>query len=285
MNASPADRSGNSRPIDPWVGITLSDIPVAARLVDATGAVVWQTPGADERSVAAPSRIRAFDPTGTALNLCFDSGMADEETRSIRSVAEREGEHRARNIVALSLAIANQSLGSLLDDPVVKRFLDRLRSLDAVARVGCEVEGDRCKLGVIARQVVKRFDDPSHRQIYLNGPPVVLPARWAHLVAIVLHELGANAIRHGALRQRDGQVQLRWSVAPGVNRGTCVLRLSWRETGGPPIRATGPRGFGSRVLRDIGTVSRRCSAVFDLLPTGLDYRLSIELEDRDVSRG
>lgn len=285
MDATHSDRSGFVPPAAPWVGIVLANVSIPARLVDATGEVVWRTAGPVGASHTAPAPIPAFGPDGGPLTLCFDVPGKDDETVMVRDLAQREGEHRARNIVALALAIANQSLGGLLSDPVVDRFLDRLRSLDAVARVGCEVEGDRCTIGVIARQVMDRFDDPQHRQIRLSGPPVVVPARWAHLVAIVLHELGANAIRHGSLRERGGQVRLRWCIVPDPQRRRCALQVSWLESGGPPVRAAGARGFGSRILRDIGSVSRRCSGVFNLLSTGLDYRLTIELEADEVSYG
>lgn len=285
MDATHSDRSDFVPPAAPWVGIVLSDMSMPARLVDGTGEVVWRTAGLAGPSDAAPAPIPVFVPDGGPLSLIFDMPAQDGETVLMRDLAHCEGEHRARNIVALALAIANQSLGERLDDPVIDRFLDRLRSLDAVARVGCEVEGDRCTVGVIARQIMNRFDDPQHRQIHQSGPPVLIPARWAHLLAIVLHELGANAIRHGSLRERSGQVQLRWCVVPDPERRRCALRLSWRESGGSPVRAAGARGFGSRILRDIGSVSRRCGGVFNLLPTGLDYRLTIELEEDEVSYG
>ena len=282
MDARHSDRSGLTPPVEPWVGITLSSILIPARLLDGADEVIWRTSGAMPAHDAAAT-ISAVGPAGEPLKLCFDLAPPDPSVDMIREVTHREGEHRARNIVALALAIAHQSLGKLIDDPVVDRFLDRLRSLDAVARVGCEVEGDRCTIGVIARQVMNRFDDPQQSRIHHSGSQVSIPARWAHLVAIILHELGANAIRHGSLRGRSGEVHLRWCVVPNPDSGRCTLQMSWRETGGAPVPATGPKGFGSRILRDVGSVNRRCNAVFKLPSTGLDYQLSIEFEDNEVS--
>lgn len=281
----PTDRSIAPSPPAPWVAIVLADLAMPAQLLDAASDVVWQTPRTGPAAGGPVVTVPAIDAEGGALRLCLDLTAHDAEIDAVHNVTAREGEHRARNIVALALAIAHQSLGDRLHDPVVERFLDRLRSLDAVARVGCEVEGDRCTVGTVARQIMKRFDDPQHPQIHLAGPPTVIPARSAHLIAMVLHELGANAIRHGSLRERGGEVQLRWCAIPDGARGTCTVQLSWREIGGAPLRPAGARGFGSRILRDISSVSRRCSASFNLLPTGLDYRLSIELEAREVSYG
>lgn len=284
MDAKHSDRSGLTKPTEPWVGIILSDIAIPARLLDGADKIVWRTTGSG-MAHNATAAIPAFGLDGESLKLCFEPTTNDNALDMIRDATLREGEHRARNIVALALAIAHQSLGKLVDDPVVDRFLDRLRSLDAVARVGCEVEGDRCTVGVIARQVMSRFDDPQQPRIHLSGSPVSVPARWAHLLAIILHELGANAIRHGSLRGRSGEVHLRWCVVSNPERGRCTLQMSWRETGGAPVYATGPKGFGSRILRDVGSFSRRCNAVFKLPSTGLDYHLTIELEDNEVSYG
>lgn len=284
MDARHSDRSGLTPPVEPWVGIALSDISIPARLLDGADQVIWRTSGSIPAHNAAAT-IPAFGLSGESLKLCLELTTTDSPVDMIREVTNREGEHRARNIVALALAIAHQSLGKLIDDPVVDRFLDRLRSLDAVARVGCEVEGDRCAIGVIARQVMNRFDDPQQPRIHHSGSPVSIPARWAHLIAIILHELGANAIRHGSLRGRFGEVHLRWCVVSNPDLGRCTLQLLWRETGGAPVHATGPKGFGSRILRDVGSVNRRCNAVFKLPSTGLDYQLSIEFEDNEVSYG
>lgn len=282
MNARHADRSGSTPPGEPWVGIVLSDIPIPARLLDGADKVIWRTSGSSMAHSAAAG-IPAFGFSGESLRLCFEPAPNEAAFDMIHEVTRREGEHRARNIVALALAIAHQSLGKAAEDPVVDRFLDRLRSLDAVARVGCEIDGDRCTMDMIVRQVMKRFDDPQQPRIHYSGSPVSIPSHWAHLIAIILHELGTNAIRHGSLRGHRGEVNLRWCVVANPDPGRCTLQLSWRETGGAPVHATGPKGFGSRILRDLGSVNRRCTAEYKLPPTGLNYHLSIELQDSEVS--
>lgn len=62
--------------------------------------------------------------------------------------------------------------------------------------------------------------------------------------ALVLHELGTNALKHGAWRpDREGQVTLEWQF------NTQVLTFNWHERGGllaPRVRT----GFGSRVIEE-----------------------------------
>ena len=64
-------------------------------------------------------------------------------------------------------------------------------------------------------------------------------------VAMAIHELATNASKHGALSRPEGRVSLRWRL----DRETATLRLTWTETGGPPVSAPPTRrGFGSRMI-------------------------------------
>ena len=78
----------------------------------------------------------------------------------------------------------------------------------------------------------------------VEGPPVHLNPKRALALGMAFHELATNAAAHGALSSRDGHVQISWKVdAAGTS-----LRLTWRESGGPPITAPAPKGFGLRLV-------------------------------------
>jgi two-component sensor histidine kinase len=93
---------------------------------------------------------------------------------------------------------------------------------------------------VARRAVATHADHPG--RIVLSGPPLALNARTALALTLALHELGANAIKYGALSAPEGRVRITWSV--DSNR----LRLEWREEGGPPVEAPERRGFGMRLI-------------------------------------
>lgn len=200
----------------------------------------------------------------------------------LASLAIEEAQHRARNLVALAIALAHQSLAEVRHHPGVIAFIDRLRSLDAVARIGCEVAGDYCSIERIAEQVTQRLDDPLAPRITLSGPHVALASRWAHMVAIVLHELTANALRHGALSNATGRVALRWTITQDEIGEKETLKLVWREVDGPPVTAYVRHGFGTRLLRDLVVSNRRCEATLRLPPNGLVYKLALRLEPSEL---
>ena len=60
---------------------------------------------------------------------------------------------------------------------------------------------------------------------------------------MVLHELGTNAVKYGALSNETGRVDIAWSAAPDL------LTLNWRESGGPKVVAPQQKGFGSVLIQ------------------------------------
>ncbi|MBL6457699.1 PAS domain-containing protein [Belnapia sp. T6] len=110
----------------------------------------------------------------------------------------------------------------------------------------------------------------------LDGPQVVLPPGMAQPLAMAAHELATNALKYGALSVPGGRLLVSWRLQGGV---TGVLRLRWRETGGPPVPGLpSRRGFGSRVLD--GTVRGQLGGAVSLAwkPSGLVCDIEVPLD-------
>ncbi len=56
-------------------------------------------------------------------------------------------------------------------------------------------------------------------------------------IALMLHELGTNSIKYGALSASKGWVAVNWTLMGDV------LDLQWVERGGPIVSAPSRRGF------------------------------------------
>jgi two-component sensor histidine kinase len=63
---------------------------------------------------------------------------------------------------------------------------------------------------------------------------------------MALHELATNAVKHGALSNDVGTVDIGW-VRKCNGRGD-EFCMYWRETGGPPVLKPTRRGFGTTVI-------------------------------------
>ncbi len=256
-----------------YVTIRCADLPPSLR-------IVAQQTGPDKSAGTCSTAILV--PAITDMGQRVELAIAAPPHNPLETLMQNEAQHRARNLVSLSIALAHQSLGALTSDPIVAAFIDRLRSLDAVARVGCDIAGEFCTLPSVFAQVLARFDDPMRPRISQAGPSVAIAARWAHLLAMVAHELAANAIRHGALGLGGGRVDLRWTIVHHPHDPEPNLHISWREIGGPPVLPQARSGFGTRLLRDMIGAQGRCESAMRFLSGGVVYTLSIKLAAADV---
>ncbi len=71
----------------------------------------------------------------------------------------------------------------------------------------------------------------------LDGPNVDLEPDPVFSLSAALHELAANAIKHGSLSRPKGQLELKWSVGR-TQRGP-TLTLDWVEKNGPQLGGQG----------------------------------------------
>ncbi|WP_283536365.1 sensor histidine kinase [Methylorubrum extorquens] len=68
---------------------------------------------------------------------------------------------------------------------------------------------------------------------------------------MALHELATNAIRHGALADPEGRLEVSWSGEDDL--GGPVLHWTWNEHDGPPVSLPTREGFGSQLLNRVLT--------------------------------
>jgi two-component sensor histidine kinase len=114
-------------------------------------------------------------------------------------------------------------------------------------------------------------------QIALRGPEVQLEPATAQTVALALHELVTNSAKYGALSTLSGRLSVRWEDQAGV------LKITWVETGGPPVETPVSRGFGTRSV--IASIESQLGgqAQFDWRPEGLVCCLSVPLPQRQFA--
>jgi PAS domain S-box-containing protein len=86
------------------------------------------------------------------------------------------------------------------------------------------------------------YGRPGSSRIAVNGDTVAFGPKAATPLALVFHELATNSAKYGALGASAGQ------VAITVAREAEAVRIGWSESGGPPTKAPGEEGFGSRLM-------------------------------------
>jgi PAS domain S-box-containing protein len=192
------------------------------------------------------ARSRAFprrDEAG-AIRLWYgstedihDKKVAEEHQRLLIN----ELNHRVKNSLATVQAIAFQTLKG--DTPFAEarsRFEARLMALSRAHNLLTEQNWEGAALERVVRDSVEHFAGDCRFRI--SGPSFWLAPRSALALALALHELGTNAAKYGALSAEGGVVDIAWHLAGGI------LRLDWKESGGPAVTPPSRRGFGSRLI-------------------------------------
>jgi two-component sensor histidine kinase len=148
--------------------------------------------------------------------------------------------HRVKNMLAVVQAIAQQTLRQAKDPAeFAASFGGRIQSLSRMQGLLSESGWQGADLQEIARDQLAVHEIS---RIAVSGPPVRLEPQVALHLALMLHELGTNSVKYGALSKAEGAVRVSWAVSD--NR----LCLEWRERGGPPVKTPLKRGFGSKLI-------------------------------------
>lgn len=197
------------------------------------------------------------------------------ETQRLKAEADQtllnqELSHRMKNSFAMVQAIAGQTLRRVADRGPVEHFMQRLHALSAAHDMLLQQSWVSAEIGGVVRAVLTlvpldRFD--------ISGPELELGPRATLSVSLLLHELTVNALKHGALSNESGRVEVTWHLQEGP--GGTDLVLDWRETGGPVVQEPGRKGFGSRLIQ-MGLVGAGGSDL-RYLPGGLEAQFKAEL--------
>jgi PAS domain S-box-containing protein len=210
-----------------------------------------------------------------AVNMLVDiSERKEAETRQIGLVNELN--HRVKNTLATVQSLAAQTMrGSAVGEEVRAAFEARLLALsrthDQLTRAGWQATD----LASILEVTLAPYRNGSGSRIRLGDGPVRLPPQAALTLAMVFHELAANAAKYGSLAAPDGALDVTWTVAE--EDGTPRLRFEWQESGGPEVEAPKRSGFGMKLAERSVTRALRGSLDIAFDPRGVRCRMDIPL--------
>ncbi|WP_419758172.1 PAS domain-containing protein [Acidisoma sp.] len=155
--------------------------------------------------------------------------------------------HRVKNTLATVQAIASQTLRS--GDAALRDNLEsRLMALAAAYDVLTRQNWEGADLHELVARSLMPFGGLQSNRFDVQGPRLRLVPRAALAMAMGLHELGTNALRHGALSTLSGRVGIVWDVTATDDK---VFGLTWSERGGPAVVPPARPGFGIRLIQRI----------------------------------
>lgn len=230
--------------------------------------------------------IAFLEGIGNVLSVALRRLAAEEELAAASMRAENlagELRHRVRNIFTLIRGLVGMCKREVAAEggDLATLLLGRLEALAAAAEAGLPDRNDGvgyaapAEVATLASKVLA----PYSGQITLLPPAASVPPLSGEQqtpIALLLHELATNALKHGALSQDDGRVTLSW-WPDGEG-----LRLDWREAIGNaavlPDRAEATGGFGAGMIdRLVAATEGRIER--DWTPTGLQVRVFLPTGD------
>ncbi|WP_320196199.1 GAF domain-containing protein [Agrobacterium rosae] len=187
------------------------------------------------------------------LELDFAWGVADRAYAAIarlnaeseQRILNQELSHRLKNTLSIVQAIAAQTLKNVTERDAVAAFNGRLQALSSAHDVLLQQSWSTARLREVIGRVMHLHAGDG--KVIMSGPEVPLGPKAGLSLSLLLHELGTNAIKYGALSSDTGVVDISWHVSDDSEKP--ILTLKWEEKGGPPAAEPKRRGFGSRLIR------------------------------------
>jgi PAS domain S-box-containing protein len=240
--------------------------------------VEYRTVGKEDgiiRWVAAKGR-GIFDAQGRCIRI---AGTAIDITT--RKQAEerqlllaREVDHRARNALAVVQAIMRLTRGTTPSN-YVKAVEGRIKALSQAHSLLSQSRWQGADITRMVEEELAPYRVAGSSQVSITGESVLLPPDRAQTVALALHELATNSAKYGALSCREGHLNVDWQLDSGM------IKLNWREAGGPPTQVPKTHGFGTKIIN--ATVKQMGGDVMlDWRPKGLHCTLSIPTDDKPI---
>ncbi len=206
---------------------------------------------------------------------------ARKQAERLQNLLMNELNHRVKNTLATVQAIASQTIRTATSpSEFTASFTGRLQALARTHTLLTNNTWEGADIEVLVRDQILLGGLEDDRIGY-DGPPVWLDPQAALHLALIFHELGTNARKHGALSIPDGRLSIAWSVNANGDRS---LQFRWKESGGPSVAPPATRGFGTTLI--MRTVQAHGGQARIGYPTGgLTCELTIPLPEDRWTRG
>ena len=209
---------------------------------------------------------------GTTMDI-HEHKMREEHIRVLMT----EVNHRSKNLLAVTQAIARQTVSSSASaDEFERKFSGRLLGLAASHDLLTDEKWRGVRLESLVRSQTGRYSDAAGGRIAVTGPEVLLNSAATQAIGLALHELATNAVRYGALANEIGQVAVSWRIDASGDEPT--FEMDWIERDGPPVKAAPKPGFGRLVIEEMLTQRLNASVRLTFAADGLNWRMRVLLK-------
>jgi two-component sensor histidine kinase len=151
---------------------------------------------------------------------------------------------RLNQSLAMIHGLASQTLRAVPSRGPVESFQNRLDALTEAHELLQRKQWSNADMMSVVKSSVMRH--AASDRFMVSGPMVALAPKGAITTAMLLHELGSNAVKYGALSTAGGHVTVEWGI--DGERADAVVTLTWTERGGPRAIPPVQKSFGSKLI-------------------------------------
>ncbi len=217
-----------------------------------------------------PWRTAAGDVGGIVI-LCEDTTESQQAIER-QQVLIDELQHRTRNLITVVQSIAEQTVRSTdSTDAFMTKFRRRLAALSRVQGLLSRADQEPITIGTLVRVELDALGaELAGARMHVDGPEVPLRKRDVQTLALAIHELATNALKHGALAAPGGRLDATWRIEhDAAGRGWLALRWVESDLEPRPERADPrPPGYGRTLIERA-------------LPYALSAETSFQLDARE----
>lgn len=221
-----------------------------------------------------------LDAQGVVVRWYGTTTDIDEQKQREENIRELLGEvnHRSRNLLAVAQAIARSGVSTATTvREFEEQYSDRLIGLAATQDLLTDRNWRGVPLEALVQAQVALPLNGRQKRFASEGPEVLLSPTATQTLGLALHELCSNALKHGALSNDDGKVDLVWRIDESGPEP--AFEVTWRERGGPRVNRAPISGFGSVVLERLTAAGLNASAALSFDAEGLIWRLNAPLKE------
>ncbi|WP_422001709.1 sensor histidine kinase [Reyranella sp.] len=176
-----------------------------------------------------------------------DEALRDSEQRL--QVLVRELQHRTRNVLAVVQALVETTARETTTMAAFETlYASRLAALSRAQGLLSQLrEGDRVAFDALLRDELQAHGAGESPRVVLDGPAGIgLRSRQVQTLALAVHELATNAVKHGALAAGGGSLEIRWQVEAGEEGPE--LQVEWREHSATTAATEPGSGYGRELI-------------------------------------
>ncbi|WP_409432251.1 GAF domain-containing protein [Litorimonas sp. RW-G-Af-16] len=190
------------------------------------------------------------------------------------AVINEELRHRMGNMYAhVSALISMMGRNEDDKDKLVRRLRERITNLGQTQALFAAHKWASVPMSKLVKTTLEPFINSGNQEriTIQSTQDFDVSPRGAFILTLMLSELGTNAVKHGALGPREGQLSIGWRTGD-------IISLEWDEILNDGVSGDLGAGFGSQILKRIVPMDLQGEASYNLMPNGLKYHVTANPE-------